>query len=59
MSVFKRYSTYANFLCLGVSAGMSLLGAFNMDADTVAGIMLGGNIVIAICQFIKQKAAGV
>ena len=52
----KRYSTYANLLSMVIAAGLSAIGGMGLEADTVANVMLGGNVIIAICQFIKQKA---
>lgn len=53
--LFKRYSTYANLISMVIAAGLSAIGSMGLEADTVANVMLGGNVIIAICQFIKQK----
>ena len=55
MPVFKRYSTYANLVAMIVSAGLVSIGNIGLQAETVAYIMMGGNIVVAVCQFIKQQ----
>ena len=53
----RRWSTYANFTSMIVSAALVGLPDIGLDAFVVARIMLVGNIIIASCQFVKQQEA--
>jgi len=56
-SILKRYSTYANLVAMVVSGILISIGNFGFDSNTTATIMLGGNVLVAVCQFIRQEAA--
>ena len=52
----KRYSTYANFISMIVSAALIGIPDLGLEAPVVARFMLAGNVIVAACQFVKQQA---
>lgn len=55
--MIKRASTYANLLSMVVSAALLSVGSLGLNSETVAAIMMAGNVTVAVCQFIKQEAS--
>ena len=53
--LFKRYSTYANALSMVVAAVLVSVPNLGLDSTMTAQIMLAGNVVVAVCQVIKQN----
>ena len=52
--LLKRYSTYANALSMVVAAVLVSVPNLGLDTAITAQIMLAGNVVVAVCQVIKQ-----
>jgi len=52
----RRYSTYANMISMMVSAALLGLPDIGFEPIMVARIMLAGNVVVALCQAVKQQA---
>jgi len=52
----KRFSTYANFISMVVSAALLSLDGVGLEPTAIAQIMLVGNMVVAGCQAIRQQA---
>lgn len=55
---FKRWSTLANMLAMVCAAVIASLPSLDISATAVGAVMLSMNVVIAICQAIKQEAKG-
>ncbi len=56
---FKRWSTLANVVAMVCAAVISSIPTLEVSASTVGVLMLTMNVVIAICQAIKQEAKDV
>ena len=52
----KRWSTYANALSGAVAAAMIYIPNIGLEATTTAQVMLACNVLVAICQSVKQRA---
>ncbi len=54
---FKRWSTWAN-LASGVCAAVIVsIPALGLSAEKVGYVMLSMNVIVAVCQKVKQEAA--
>ena len=53
--LLKRYSTYANALSLVVASVLVSVPNLGLDAAMTAQIMLAGNVIVAVCQVLKQN----
>ncbi len=54
----RRWSTYANMVSMMISAALIGLPDIGLEAVVVARLMLVGNVIVAVCQFVKQQALG-
>ena len=53
---FKRWSTLANVVAMVCAAIIASLPSLELSAVTIGYIMLCLNVVIALCQAVKQEA---
>ncbi len=53
---FKRWSTLANVIAMVCAAIITSLPSLELSAAQVGTVMLVMNVVIAICQAVKQEA---
>ncbi len=56
---FKRWSTLANVIAMVCAGVISSIPSLDISASTVGVLMLTMNVIISICQAIKQEAKNV
>ncbi|AUR95646.1 TMhelix containing protein [Vibrio phage 1.210.O._10N.222.52.C2] len=56
---FKRWSTLANMIAMVCAGVISSIPSLDISASTVGVLMLTMNVIISICQAIKQEAKNV